>query len=73
MKLMPLAFFSVVKKLWAEGELTNLSKKETDVATSRWYLAEDTVVIVWNVLGLEHDPWVDDWPAMPVDIYQLYL
>jgi primary-amine oxidase len=30
---------------------------------------EDTVV--WTVFGLTHNPRVEDWPVMPVEVYQV--
>jgi len=34
---------------------------------------EDSDVVVWNVFGLTHNPRVEDWPVMPVEIHQLHL
>ncbi|KAJ2985631.1 hypothetical protein NUW58_g5430 [Xylaria curta] len=29
--------------------------------------------VVWNVFGLTHNPRVEDWPVMPVEIHQLHI
>ncbi|KFA53992.1 hypothetical protein S40293_01763 [Stachybotrys chartarum IBT 40293] len=29
--------------------------------------------VVWSVFGLTHNPRVEDWPVMPVEIYQIHL
>ncbi|KAI2610481.1 copper amine oxidase 1 [Hypoxylon sp. NC1633] len=29
--------------------------------------------VVWNVFGLTHNPRVEDWPVMPVEIHQFHL
>jgi primary-amine oxidase len=34
---------------------------------------ENEDVVVWNVFGLTHNPRVEDWPVMPVEIHQLHL
>lgn len=34
---------------------------------------ENADVVVWNVFGLTHNPRVEDWPVMPVEIHQLHL
>jgi primary-amine oxidase len=63
-------------ELWAGGEFTNQSKKETDGvadAVRRNDDVQDADVVVWNVFGLTHNPRVEDWPVMPVEIHQLHL
>jgi primary-amine oxidase len=63
-------------ELWAGGEFTNQSRRETDGladAVARNDDVEDTDVVVWNVFGLTHNPRVEDWPVMPVEIHQLHL
>lgn len=32
---------------------------------------ENEDVVVWNVFGLTHNPRVEDWPVMPVEVYQV--
>ena len=34
---------------------------------------ENEDVVVWNVFGLTHNPRVEDWPVMPVEIHELHL
>lgn len=63
-------------ELWAGGEFTNQSKKEIDGvadAVARNENVENEDVVVWNVFGLTHNPRVEDWPVMPVEIHQLHL
>jgi len=63
-------------ELFAGGEFTNQSKHETDGvadAVARNENVVDTDVVVWNVFGLTHNPRVEDWPVMPVEIHQLQI
>ncbi|KAG9245340.1 primary-amine oxidase [Calycina marina] len=63
-------------ELWAGGEFTNMSQRETDGvsdAVKRGECVEDADVVVWNVFALTHNPRVEDWPVMPVEIYQIHL
>ncbi|KAG9237669.1 copper amine oxidase [Amylocarpus encephaloides] len=62
--------------LWAGGEFTNQSKKEIDGvadAVARNENVENDDVVVWNNFGLTHNPRVEDWPVMPVEIHQIHL
>lgn len=34
---------------------------------------ENSDPVVWNVFGLTHNPRVEDWPVMPVEIHQLHI
>jgi primary-amine oxidase len=63
-------------ELWAGGEFTNQSQREIDGlgdAVARNDDVENTDVVVWNVFGLTHNPRVEDWPVMPVEVHQLHL
>ncbi|KAG9771321.1 Copper amine oxidase 1 [Exophiala dermatitidis] len=63
-------------ELFAAGEFTNQSQKEIGGvadAVSRNDDVENQDVVVWNVFGLTHNPRVEDWPVMPVEIHQLQL
>ena len=63
-------------ELWAGGEFTNQSQKEVDGvadAVARNDNVENDDVVVWNVFGLTHNPRVEDWPVMPVEIHQIHL
>ncbi|KAJ4601881.1 hypothetical protein HRR85_008956 [Exophiala dermatitidis] len=63
-------------ELFAAGEFTNQSQKEIGGvadAVSRNDDVENEDVVVWNVFGLTHNPRVEDWPVMPVEIHQLQL
>lgn len=63
-------------ELFAAGEFTNQSQLEVggvaDMAARNDDVDNDDVV-VWNVFGLTHNPRVEDWPVMPVEIHQLHL
>lgn len=66
-------------ELYAGGEFTNQSKRETDgvadaVARNELLDIENgDDVVVWNVFALTHNPRVEDWPVMPVEIHQLHI
>ncbi|KAF4612596.1 hypothetical protein G7Y89_g15583 [Cudoniella acicularis] len=63
-------------EFWAGGEFTNQSKKEVDGvadAVARNENVENDDVVVWNTFGLTHNPRVEDWPVMPVEIHQIHL
>ncbi|KIW79218.1 hypothetical protein Z517_05830 [Fonsecaea pedrosoi CBS 271.37] len=63
-------------ELFAAGEFTNQSQLEVggvaDMA-ARDDDVENDDVVVWNVFGLTHNPRVEDWPVMPVEIHQVHL
>ncbi|KAI1614785.1 primary-amine oxidase [Exophiala viscosa] len=64
------------EELFAAGEFTNQSQKEVggvSDAVARNDDVENDDVVVWNVFGLTHNPRVEDWPVMPVEIHQLEL
>jgi len=64
------------EELFAAGEFTNQSQKEIGGvadAVARNEDVENEDVVVWNVFGLTHNPRVEDWPVMPVEIHQLQL
>jgi primary-amine oxidase len=64
------------EELFAAGEFTNQSQKEIGGvadAVARKENVENDDVVVWNVFGLTHNPRVEDWPVMPVEIHQLEL
>ena len=64
------------EELFAAGEFTNQSQKEVGGvadAVARNEDVENDDVVVWNVFGLTHNPRVEDWPVMPVEIHQLEL
>ncbi|EXJ61101.1 primary-amine oxidase [Cladophialophora yegresii CBS 114405] len=63
-------------ELFAGGEFTNQSQKEEGGVAdmvARKDEVENEDVVVWNVFGLTHNPRVEDWPVMPVEIHQLHL
>ncbi|KAI0204088.1 copper amine oxidase [Astrocystis sublimbata] len=75
------------EELWAAGEFTNQSKKEEGgvkamVERGDWFVDEPSASsetgkrsspVVWNVFGLTHNPRVEDWPVMPVEIHQFHI
>ncbi|KAI0395579.1 copper amine oxidase 1 [Xylariaceae sp. FL0594] len=76
------------EELWAAGEFTNQSKKEEGgvkdmVSRGDWFVdspseatsdkGERSTPVVWNVFGLTHNPRVEDWPVMPVEIHQFHI
>ncbi|KAI0455800.1 copper amine oxidase [Xylaria acuta] len=75
------------EELWAAGEFTNQSKKEEGgvkamVERGDWFVdtpsassekGQRSSPVVWNVFGLTHNPRVEDWPVMPVEIHQFHI
>jgi primary-amine oxidase len=62
--------------LWAGGKLTNQSLTETDGVYD--YAARNEVVrnqdiVVWHTFGMTHNPRVEDFPIMPVEIITVSL
>lgn len=63
-------------ELYAGGRFTLQSRKEVDGvadAVARGDAVRDTDVVVWSVFGLTHNPRVEDWPVMPVEVHQIHL
>ncbi|KAF4458210.1 copper amine oxidase 1, partial [Fusarium albosuccineum] len=64
------------EELYAGGRYTLLSKNEvggvTDAAARNDNTLNDDVVL-WSCFGLTHNPRVEDWPVMPVEILQVSL
>ncbi|BCR84572.1 putative copper amine oxidase [Aspergillus chevalieri] len=63
-------------ELYAGGNYTLQSQVEiggVSDAVKRGDRVADTDVVVWSSFGLTHNPRVEDWPVMPVDIYQLNI
>jgi primary-amine oxidase len=63
-------------ELYAAGHYTMQSQLEQggvyDMAARREKV-DDEDLVVWNVFGLTHNPRVEDWPVMPVEIYQVHF
>ncbi|KAF2854157.1 copper amine oxidase-like protein [Plenodomus tracheiphilus IPT5] len=63
-------------ELYAAGRFTLQSQLEQggvhDMAARRDDVANEDLV-VWNCFGLTHNPRVEDWPVMPVEIYQIHF
>lgn len=63
-------------ELYAAGRYTMQSRKEIGGvadAVERGDNVENDDVVVWSVFGLTHNPRVEDWPVMPVEIHQINL
>ncbi|KAK6612681.1 copper amine oxidase [Botrytis cinerea] len=65
-------------ELYAGGRYTLQSRKEIDgvgdaVARGETLGKEGEDVVVWNCFGLTHNPRVEDWPVMPVEIHELKI
>ncbi|KAK7976567.1 hypothetical protein PG989_015030 [Apiospora arundinis] len=63
-------------ELYAGGKYTLQSALEVggvhDAAARNDDVLDEDVVL-WSVFGLTHNPRVEDWPVMPVEIMQLHL
>ncbi|USP78558.1 Copper amine oxidase 1 [Curvularia clavata] len=61
-------------ELYAGGRFTMQSQLEKggvhDMAARKDDVTNEDVVL-WNVFGLTHNPRVEDWPVMPVEIHQI--
>ncbi|KAF2722949.1 hypothetical protein K431DRAFT_302204 [Polychaeton citri CBS 116435] len=63
-------------ELYAAGRFTLQSREEkggVQDMCARGDKTEDEDVVVWSVFGLTHNPRVEDWPVMPVEIHQIHL
>ncbi|OCK78759.1 copper amine oxidase-like protein [Lepidopterella palustris CBS 459.81] len=63
-------------ELYAGGRFTLQSQLEIDGvadAAKRNDSVTNEDVVLWSVFGLTHNPRVEDWPVMPVDIFQINL
>ncbi|KAJ5481212.1 hypothetical protein N7475_000024 [Penicillium sp. IBT 31633x] len=63
-------------ELYAGGRYTLQSQTEVEGvadAVRRGDSVVDTDVVVWNSFGITHNPRVEDWPVMPVEIFQLMI
>ncbi|KAF2181616.1 copper amine oxidase-like protein [Zopfia rhizophila CBS 207.26] len=61
-------------ELYAAGRFTLQSQLEIDGVAEMAKRNDDVTnedVVLWSVFGLTHNPRVEDWPVMPVDIFQL--
>lgn len=62
--------------LWAGGKWTNQSLSETDGVSDYARRNEDVRnqdIVVWNVFGITHNPRVEEFPVMPVEIMTVSL
>ncbi|KAI1436945.1 copper amine oxidase 1 [Xylaria sp. CBS 124048] len=75
------------EELWAAGEFTNQSKKDDGgvkdmVERGDWFVdspsassekGQRSSPVVWSVFGLTHNPRIEDWPVMPVEIHSFHI
>jgi primary-amine oxidase len=63
-------------ELYAAGPYTLQSQIEQggvhDMVARKDNIVDEDLV-VWNTFGLTHNPRVEDWPVMPVEIYQVHF
>ncbi|KAH7374839.1 copper amine oxidase [Plectosphaerella cucumerina] len=63
-------------ELYAGGRYTLMSKREIDGVSDAAARNDDILnedVVVWSVFGLTHNPRIEDWPVMPVEVMQLNI
>ncbi|OAL02832.1 hypothetical protein IQ06DRAFT_315174 [Phaeosphaeriaceae sp. SRC1lsM3a] len=63
-------------ELYAAGNYTLQSQLEQGGVhdmVARKDKVDNEDLVVWNVFGLTHNPRVEDWPVMPVEIYQVHF
>ncbi|KAH6693560.1 copper amine oxidase [Plectosphaerella plurivora] len=64
------------EELYAGGRYTLMSKHEIDGVSDAAARNDDVLnedVVVWSVFGLTHNPRIEDWPVMPVEIMELHI
>ncbi|KAH6681746.1 copper amine oxidase-like protein [Halenospora varia] len=64
------------REFFAGGRYTLQSQDEKDGvadAAARGDGVENEDIVLWSCFGLTHNPRVEDWPVMPVDIFQLHF
>lgn len=62
--------------LWAAGKWTNQSLHETDGLfdyAARAEKVRDEDVVLWHTFGMTHNPRVEDFPVMPVEVTTISL
>ncbi|CAG9951040.1 unnamed protein product [Clonostachys rosea f. rosea IK726] len=62
--------------LWAGGRWTNQSLQETDGVAdyaSRDEDVRDQDIVIWHTFGMTHNPRVEDFPVMPVEVSTISL
>ncbi|KIW08673.1 uncharacterized protein PV09_00624 [Verruconis gallopava] len=64
------------QELWAAGPYLYHSSEEIGGVQDMVARGDDIQnedVVLWSVFGLTHNPRVEDWPVMPVEIHQVSL
>jgi primary-amine oxidase len=63
-------------ELYAGGRYTLQSKIEVGGVSDAAARCDDVLnqdVVLWSVFGLTHNPRIEDWPVMPVEMLQLHF
>ncbi|KAI0155581.1 copper amine oxidase [Pestalotiopsis sp. NC0098] len=63
-------------EFYAGGRFTLQSTRESEGvgdAAARGENVEDEDIVVWSSFGLTHNPRVEDWPVMPVEMLELHI
>ncbi|KAJ4129005.1 hypothetical protein NW768_007534 [Fusarium equiseti] len=63
-------------ELYAGGRYTLQSKIEVGGVSDAANRNEDVLnqdIVLWSVFGLTHNPRIEDWPVMPVEMLQLHI
>ncbi|KAK1963022.1 hypothetical protein LY78DRAFT_717875 [Colletotrichum sublineola] len=63
-------------ELYAGGRYTlqsTIEKEGVSDAAARCDDVFQTDIVIWSVFGLTHNPRVEDWPVMPVEMIQLHI
>lgn len=62
-------------QLYAAGEFTNQSRKDTGLAVwaARSDDTENTDIVLWHTFGLTHNPRPEDFPVMPAERISVML
>ncbi|KAL7621010.1 hypothetical protein AAE478_008322 [Parahypoxylon ruwenzoriense] len=62
-----------VKSMVERGDWFVGDAEEAAAAADEKKTGKKSSPVVWSVFGLTHNPRVEDWPVMPVEIHQLHL
>lgn len=63
-------------ELYAGGRHTLQSRLEVGGVADAAARGEDVLdddIVIWSVFGLTHNPRVEDWPVMPVEMLQVHI
>ncbi|KAH8890097.1 copper amine oxidase [Thozetella sp. PMI_491] len=63
-------------ELYAGGRYTLQSRREVNGLSDAAARNDDVLnedIVLWSVFGLTHNPRVEDWPVMPVEMLQVHI